>query len=222
MQIEFKSVSFSYNKKVDTISDMTFLLNSGSRIFISGKAGSGKTTLINLITLQIKPYYGSILIDGKITSAFKKKDFKLLRNSTGLAAQSDKLISNLNCYENIILQSVISGINKTDANKRCLEILAGMKISYLRMKYPHELSSGEKKLVTMARSIVSKPQLVIIDEPLENLNIPDSEYAINFINEKIEKDTIFIIASQNEVINSFIPNLQIIDLNLSKLLSYKE
>jgi ABC-type lipoprotein export system ATPase subunit len=217
MQIEFQSVYFSYNKKIDTINNVSLMINSGDRIFIHGKTGAGKTTLLNLLSANNFPDKGYIFINQKNIKLLSKNKLNEIKKSIGSSKQIDYLIPDINCYENLTLTSMIVNSDKKDINKRTLEVLAGMKISYLRSKYPNELSAGEKKLITMARSLINNPKLVIIDEPLENLSISEIELPLKYIIENSDKESILIIASHHVELLTLLPDFKKVTLNDGKI-----
>ena len=171
--IELKKISKSYKTNIgsfEILKNINFKIDKKKSIFLFGPSGCGKSTLLNLITGLDVPDKGSILYEGK---AIKENHMELLKKDIGIIFQDHYLISELNVLDNIKLKCQnISEIN---------EILNYFKIDDLKLKFPNQLSNGQKQRVCVARAMVSRPKLLIADEPTSYLDRENADLVINLI-----------------------------------------
>ena len=171
--IELKKISKSYKTNIgsfEILKNINFKIDKKKSIFLFGPSGCGKSTLLNLITGLDVPDKGSILYEGK---AVKENHMELLKKDIGIIFQDHYLISELNVIDNIKLKHQnISEIN---------EILNYFKIDDLKLKFPNQLSNGQKQRVCVARAMVSRPKLLIADEPTSYLDRENADLVINLI-----------------------------------------
>lgn len=171
--IELKKISKSYKTNIgsfEILKNINFKIDRKKSIFLFGPSGCGKSTLLNIITGLDVPDKGSILYEGK---AVKENHMELLKKDIGIIFQDHYLISELNVIDNIKLKHQnISEIN---------EILNYFKIDDLKLKFPNQLSNGQKQRVCVARAMVSRPKLLIADEPTSYLDRENADLVINLI-----------------------------------------
>ena len=171
--IELKKISKSYKTNIgrfEILKNINFKIDKKKTIFLFGPSGCGKSTLLNIITGLDVPDKGSILYEGK---PIKEKHMELLKKDMGIVFQDHYLISELNVLDNIKLKCQnISEIN---------EILNYFKIDDLKLKFPNQLSNGQKQRVCVARAMVSRPKLLIADEPTSYLDRENADLVINLI-----------------------------------------
>ena len=171
--IELKKISKSYKTNIgsfEILKNINFKIDKKKSIFLFGPSGCGKSTLLNIITGLDVPDKGSILYEGK---TIKENHMELLKKDIGIVFQDHYLISELNVLDNIKLKCQnISEIN---------EILNYFKIDDLRLKFPNQLSNGQKQRVCVARAMVSRPKLLIADEPTSYLDRENADLVINLI-----------------------------------------
>lgn len=171
--IELKKISKSYKTNIgsfEILKNINFKIDKKKSIFLFGPSGCGKSTLLNIITGLDVPDKGSILYEGK---AVKENHMELLKKDIGIIFQDHYLISELNVLDNIKLKHQnISEIN---------EILNYFKIDDLKLKFPNQLSNGQKQRVCVARAMVSRPKLLIADEPTSYLDRENADLVINLI-----------------------------------------
>lgn len=166
--IEINRLSKSYNGK-KIIKDISISMGDGQRWVIIGPSGCGKTTLLRLIAGFDAADSGTIIIDGKIVSNPKVVVLPHERK-IGMVFQSLALWPHLTVFENIdfCLRPIVAG--KKERSKRIEEFLAGVNLLPYAKYYPHNLSGGQKQRVALARAIVSEPKILLLDEPLANLD----------------------------------------------------
>lgn len=148
------------------INNISFSVEEGEFIGIMGASGSGKTTLLNCISTIDKVTSGHIHIEGKdVTSINSKGLAKFRRENLGFIFQDFNLLDTLTAYENIALALTIKKENHKEIHKKVEEVAKNLNIEEVLNKYPYEMSGGQKQRVASARAIITKPSLVLADEP---------------------------------------------------------
>ena len=148
------------------INNISFDVEQGEYIAIMGSSGSGKTTLLNCISTIDKVSSGKIFIEGKEITKLKPKEVaKFRREKLGFIFQDFNLLDTLTNYENIALALTISRVNHKEIESRVMNIAGKLNILDILNKYPYEVSGGQKQRVAAARAIISKPSLILADEP---------------------------------------------------------
>jgi cell division transport system ATP-binding protein len=177
--ITFKKVCKSYPGSPEILKDIDLEISEGELVFVTGPSGAGKTTLLKLISALEKPSSGSIIFEGQSLSKFKNKDIPILRRRFGMIFQDHKLLYDRNCFENVALPLEINNMSKTDTYRRVRAALDKVDLLQKEKIMPITLSGGEQQRLAIARAIVSRPSILIADEPTANL---DKEYAEEIMN----------------------------------------
>lgn len=148
------------------INNISFTVEEGEFVGVMGASGSGKTTLLNCISTIDKVSSGHIYISGNdITKINSKKISKFRREELGFIFQDFNLLDTLTAYENIALALTIMKVNHKEIDKRVREVAKKLNIEEVLNKYPYEMSGGQKQRVASARAIITKPSLILADEP---------------------------------------------------------
>lgn len=148
------------------INNISFSVEEGEFVGVMGSSGSGKTTLLNCISTIDKVSSGHIYISGNdITKLNSKKISKFRREELGFIFQDFNLLDTLTAYENIALALTIMKVNHKEIDKRVREVAKNLNIEEVLNKYPYEMSGGQKQRVASARAIITKPSLILADEP---------------------------------------------------------
>lgn len=156
----------SKNNITKAINNISFSVEEGEFVGIMGASGSGKTTLLNCISTIDKVSGGHIQINNKdITKLNSKKIAKFRREELGFIFQDFNLLDTLTCYENIALALTISKVNHKEIDEKVKEVASKLGILEILSKYPYEVSGGQKQRVACGRAIITKPSLVLADEP---------------------------------------------------------
>lgn len=151
---------------VQALSNVSFSVEQGEYVAIMGESGSGKTTLLNILAALDKPTSGEVLLTGKSIISIKEKEISAFRrDNLGFVFQDFNLLDTFSLQDNIFLPLVLSGKSYDEMNCRLLPIAAKLGIEKLLAKYPYEVSGGEKQRVAVARALITKPQLILADEP---------------------------------------------------------
>ena len=177
--IKFEKVFKKYPGEMDALQDINLEILSGELVFVTGPSGAGKSTLLKLISAVEKPTNGSIIFENTNLSELRNKDMPFLRRKFGMIFQDHKLLYDRNCFENVVLPLEINDINPTDSARRVRAALNKVGLLNKEKMNPITLSGGEQQRLAIARAIVSRPLILIADEPTGNL---DKGYADEIMN----------------------------------------
>ena len=170
--VRFDRVSLRYTSTEDVLSGLTFELKQGSFTFLTGASGAGKTSLLKLIYLALRPSAGEVYLFGQRTSALKRTQLSALRRRIGVVFQEFRLLDHLTAYENAALPLRVMGRKEKDYRPDVEELLRWVGLGERLHARPATLSGGEQQRVAIARALVGKPDLLIADEPTGNVD-PD-------------------------------------------------
>jgi len=188
--IELKNLSHSYGE-IKVIHNLSLTLESNQLICLLGSSGSGKTTILRLIAGLETPLSGSVVIDNKIVSENDKIVIAPQERSTGMIFQDLALWPHFTVYKNIALG--LTERKDKNARKKVNDMLAFFGLTEHANKYPHQLSGGQKQLVAIARSLVLKPKILLMDEPLANLDVKLKRKILDHISNLIQEFNLTII-----------------------------
>jgi cell division transport system ATP-binding protein len=147
-------------------------VHTGEMVFLTGKSGAGKSTVLKLIACLERPTRGTVVVGGKNTSTLKARHVPAFRRHIGVVFQDHKLLADRPVFDNVALPLVVAGVPFKDMDKRVRAALDQVGLLGKERFSPMELSVGEQQRVGIARAVVSKPPLLIADEPTGNLD-PD-------------------------------------------------
>lgn len=173
------STRFGGNK-VEALKNVNFSVEQGEYVAIMGESGSGKTTLLNILAALDKPTEGNVILDGNNLSKLKESQISAFRrDNLGFVFQDFNLLDTFSLKDNIFLPLVLSGKKYPEMEKRLKPIAEKLGIEKLLEKYPYEVSGGQKQRAAIARALITKPQLILADEPSGAL---DSKAADSLMN----------------------------------------
>ena len=172
--IKFDHVTKRYPGSNEALTNVSFTIEAGEMVFVTGHSGAGKSTLLKLIAAIERPTSGTVLIANQNISQLKPSAIPYMRRRFGLIFQDHKLLYDRNCFENVILPLHINDITGLDAAKRVRAALDKVGLLHKEKAMPITLSGGEQQRLAIARAVVSRPSILIADEPTGNL---DSSYA---------------------------------------------
>ena len=170
--IRFDQVFKRYHGGHDALAGVTLGVDAGEMVFLTGRSGAGKSTLLKLIALLERPTRGQVVVNGRNTGSLPRRQIPEFRRHIGIVFQDHKLLNDRSVFENVGLPLIIAGMRRKDLAKRVRAALDSVGLLKAEKKRPIELSSGEQQRVGIARAVVSKPKLLIADEPTGNLD-PD-------------------------------------------------
>lgn len=176
--IKFDQVTKRYPGSNEALRNVSFNIEAGELAFVTGHSGAGKSTLLKLIAAIERPTSGTVLIANQNISKLKPSAIPFMRRRFGLIFQDHKLLYDRNCFENVILPLHINGITGLEAAKRVRAALDKVGLLHKEKAMPITLSGGEQQRLAIARAVVSRPSILIADEPTGNL---DASYATDIM-----------------------------------------
>ncbi len=213
--LEVKSISKTYGSgeaAVHALKDVSFSVPKGEFVAIVGESGSGKSTLLNMVGALDNPTSGAVFIDGKDIFAMKDDSLTIFRRrNIGFIFQSFNLIPELTVEQNIIFP-VLLDYQKT--NKKYLEeLLTVLNLKDRRSHLPSQLSGGQQQRVAIGRALITRPSLILADEPTGNLDTQNSSEVITLLKEaaKTYEQTIVMITHNRSIAQTADRVLQVSD-----------
>ena len=201
--IELNSVTVSFDGQV-VLDNVDFSMKSGEFVYLVGQTGAGKSSLLRLLYMDLKPSSGRVMVAVFDSAAIKPREIPYLRRRLGVVFQDFKLLEDRDVYENVAFALYATNTRRSETKKRVLLALADVGLSHKRLQMPHELSGGEQQRVVIARAIVNSPPLLLADEPTGNLD-PGSSNEIMELLQKINmRGTAILMATHNyELVKKF-------------------
>ena len=198
--IEFRNVTVAYDKDVIALDNVSFNIETGEFVFLVGKTGAGKSSAIKLLTGEIKPVSGDVIIDGIIVNALKRSKIPYLRRAQGVVFQDFRLLPNKTVYENVAFAMEIIGKPRAEIRNKVPKILNLVGLGERAKNYPHEISGGEQQRVSIARALVNNPSLIIADEPTGNLDVETADELMKLFEEINKMGTTIVMVTHSEKI----------------------
>jgi cell division transport system ATP-binding protein len=172
-------------------------LDYGEFVFVIGKSGIGKSTLMQLIYMNIFPLSGIVRIDDFDSQTIKSSQIPLLRRKIGVIFQDFKLLPDRNVFQNLSYVTKVIGTPSKEAKKKINDVLSEVGLSHKRLNMPGELSGGEQQRVAIARAIINDPILVLADEPTGNLDPETSEEILALLKKINKRGTAVLVVTHN-------------------------
>jgi cell division transport system ATP-binding protein len=168
--LRFDHVSKRYPGGHVALNDVSFDVEAGEMLFITGHSGAGKSTLLRLIHLSERASQGAVLIDGKNLAQVRRGAVPEARRRVGVVFQDHRLLMDRTVFDNVALPLIIGGAPRADIGKRVRAVLEKVGLAARERALPIALSSGEQQRVGIARAVVAQPALLVADEPTGNLD----------------------------------------------------
>ena len=167
--IEFDKVHKSYESE-PALRGVSFSINAGEFVFVSGHSGAGKTTLLKLIAGIERPTIGTVSVHGQSVGTLKASAIPYLRRNLGLIFQDQKLLTDRSVFANVLLPLLVVGTHPKDAAKRARAALDKVGLLDREKANPLALSGGDQQRLAIARAIVNRPSILLADEPTASLD----------------------------------------------------
>lgn len=183
--LEVKSLEKIYTTRfggnqVRALSNVNFSVEEGEYVAIMGESGSGKTTLLNILAALDKPTSGDVILQGKSMSKIRDKELSAFRrDNLGFVFQDFNLLDTFSLRDNIFLPLVLSGKKYAEMEYRLQPVAKMLGILNLLNKFPYEVSGGQKQRAAVARAIITKPKLILADEPTGALDSKSTDSLLN-------------------------------------------
>mgnify|MGYP000803257261 CR=1 FL=1 len=189
---------------VPVLKDVCLTVEEGEYVAIMGESGSGKTTLLNILAALDKPTQGKIYLKGSDLGGLREKEISAFRRENlGFVFQDFNLLDTFSLKDNIFLPLVLSGKKYPEMEKRLKPIAEKLGIEKLLEKYPYEVSGGQKQRAAIARALITKPQLILADEPTGNLDSKNGAEVMNLLTELNKEGTTIIMVTHSQHDASF-------------------
>jgi cell division transport system ATP-binding protein len=196
--IRFEHVSKRYPERGEAISDVSFELAAGEMAFLTGHSGAGKSTLLKLIGLLERPSRGQVMVNGRNLGRLPKRKIPYHRRELGMIFQDHRLLMDRTVFDNVALPLVVLGLGHHEIGRRVRAALDQVGLLDKEKAFPVTLSGGEQQRVGIARAIVSRPPLVLADEPTGNLD-PDLSREIMGLFERFNQVGVTLLIASHDL-----------------------
>lgn len=201
--IEMSEVYKTYQNGVVAVGGINVKIDQGEFVYVVGPSGAGKSTFIKMMYREEKPSKGNIVVNGVNLSSLRNTKVPLFRRNLGIVFQDFKLLPSLTVFENVAFAMEVIEKHPAEIKRRVMEVLDLVGLKHKVRSMPNELSGGEQQRVSIARSIVNSPQLVIADEPTGNLDPETSWEIMNTLEEINKRGTTVVMATHNkDIVNN--------------------
>ena len=195
--LRFDSVSKHYPGGHTALSEVSFAVDAGEMLFVTGHSGAGKSTLLKLIQLAERPSRGAVLFAERNLLKVRGAAIARHRRSIGVVYQNHQLLMDRSVAENVALPLVLRGMKRAETGKRVRSILERLGLGARDRALPSQLSAGEQQRVGIARAVVAEPTLLIADEPTGNLDPTLSAEIMALFASLPERGTSVLVASHD-------------------------
>jgi cell division transport system ATP-binding protein len=196
--IRIEDVTKRYPGGQEALSGLNLVVDKGEMLFITGHSGAGKSTLLRLIALIERPSSGQVIVDGQNTRRVKRRRIPAYRRQIGMVFQDHKLLYDRPVADNVALPLVIAGVSHRDAGRRVRAALDQVGLLHKERRNPETLSAGEQQRVGIARAIVTRPKLLIADEPTGNLD-PDLSLEVMRIFRRFNEVGVTLLIASHDI-----------------------
>ena len=176
--VQFENVGLRYGSDREVLSDVSFTLFPGSFYFLTGASGAGKTSLLKLLYLAMRPSRGAIRMFGSDAITLPRDRLPALRRRIGVVFQDFRLVSDISAFDNVALPLRVAGIEQRELEKPVTDMLEWVGLADRMHARPATLSGGEQQRVAIARAVIARPAMLVADEPTGNV---DPEMAIKLL-----------------------------------------
>ena len=195
--LRFDNVSKRYARGQDALSEVSFAVEPGEMLFITGHSGAGKSTLLKLIQLAERPSRGAVLFDDKNLLKVRGRKVAMHRRDVGVVYQDHQLLTDRSVFENVALPLILRGVRRGEIGKRVRSIVERMGLGGREKALPTQLSAGEQQRVGIARALIGEPRLLVADEPTGNLDPTLSAEIMELFASLPERGTSVLVASHD-------------------------
>lgn len=195
--IHFENVGLRYGMGPEVLRDLTFDIPKKSFQFLTGPSGAGKTTLMRLLFMSLKPTRGLICMFDRDISVIPVEELPLLRRRIGIVFQDFRLLDHMTTYENVALPLRVRGKEEAAYRSDVVELLKWVGLGERINVLPPVLSGGEKQRVAIARALIDQPEILLADEPTGNVDPPMAQRLLNLFIELNRLGTAVVIATHD-------------------------
>jgi cell division transport system ATP-binding protein len=200
--VRFENVALRYGTGPEILKDASFALEPGTFHFVTGASGAGKSSLLRLMYLGCRPSSGLITLFGQDVSSLKRAELGALRRRIGVVFQDFRLIGHMTALENVALPLRIAGAKPEQIRDHVAELLSWVGLADHLDAKPQTLSGGQKQRVAIARAVITRPQILLADEPTGNVDDRIAMRLLYLFEELNRIGTTVVIATHNEALVS--------------------
>ena len=213
--ISFSHVDLELDKK-PIFTNLNLTIQPGELVYIVGKSGTGKSTLLKSLYMDIRPKKGEIRIAGYSSRTIKKRQIPLLRRKLGIVFQDFRLLEDRNVYDNLAFVLKVTGTKEHLVKELVMHALESVGLEHAAKLMPLRLSGGEQQRISIARALVREPLVILVDEPTGNLDPDTSLEILDYLKRINQKGIIVVIGTHDYELVRHSPfrTLQISGLNL--------
>lgn len=215
--IEFTNVGLRYGQGPEILSDLSFRIEPGSFHFLTGPSGAGKTSLLRLLLLSLRPTRGTVRLFGRDVSGLNQDSLLEMRRHIGIVFQEFRLLDHLTTYENVALPLRVRGEPEASFRENVTELLEWVGLGERMDALPPLLSGGEKQRAAIARAVIGRPDILLADEPTGNVDPELSLRLVRLFAELNKLGTTIILATHElPLLDSFdFPRMSLLDGKVS-------
>ena len=195
--IIMENVSKTYAKDIVGISNVSLHVKKGEFVFVVGKYGSGKSTLMKLLLKELEPTSGRIVVDGNVINDATRRTLPFIRRNIGVVFQDFRLLEDRSVYENVAFAQKVIEAPPAQIKNNVLKMLSMVGLLDKYKANPKELSGGEQQRVAIARALVNSPDVLLCDEPTGNLDVVTSEEIIKLLDLANQQGTTVLVVTHN-------------------------
>lgn len=215
--VQFENVGLRYGTGAETLSDISFSLTDGGFYFLTGPSGAGKTSLLRLLYLTQRPSRGLIRIFGEDVVTAARDKLPHFRRRIGVVFQDFRLIPHLSAFDNIALPLRVAGAAEGEITKSVNEMLDWVGLSGRATARPATLSGGEQQRVAIARAVISRPEILVADEPTGNVDPEMAARLLHLFDGLNKLGTTLVIATHDLHLLSRISNATMMRIDNGRL-----
>lgn len=196
--IKFENVGLRYGVGPEVLSDINFTLTPGSFHFLTGPSGAGKTSLLRLLYIGMKPTRGLVTMFDQTINSLEQKELSAIRRQIGVVFQEFRLLPHLSAFDNVALPLRIGGVHEDEIRNNVNELLDWVGLGDYKNALPQTLSGGQQQRIAIARAVIAKPKLLLADEPTGNLDDDIGLRLLNLFDQLNRMGTTVVLATHNQ------------------------
>ena len=198
--IQFFEVTKRFGSEAPALANVTFTVDEGEFVFVSGASGAGKSTLLRLVFCAEAATSGQLLVFGRNVSRIRPAQIPHVRRSIGVVFQDFKLLPDRTVAENVALPLEVRGLRAAEVRRRVQAIATSLRLDSKLRKFPPSLSGGEQQRVAVARALVAEPPLLLADEPTGNLDPDRTAEVMELLEAANARGTTVVVATHDRAL----------------------
>ena len=195
--IRLENVTKEYTPGIAALSNVNIEIERGEFVFVVGDSGCGKTTLFKLLTRELEPTKGRVVVNGKDLSKLRRKQIPRYRRNVGCVFQNFRLLKDRNVYENVAFAERIVSRSSRQIHRDVPKMLSLVGLAQKYRSKPNQLSGGEQQRVAIARALINQPKVLLADEPTGNLDENNAWEILKLLDEINQRGTTVVVGTHN-------------------------